>query len=524
MRSAAALLVTLSLLSCAGQDSAKKPSKPPPPPPPDDVIAIASVRSVTDATARLQKYVEAVQPGAGAAVSVPAVTTLLAGAVQATSIEGLALDRPVHVIILDPKKYARPVLLLGHARPATLRPGNAVAVREQGGAALLGEKQAVERCARWALGTLVAERAPESLTVRASLRKLVATYGRDIAQARSSMRESMKGVGAGIAKVLDLEIDLLLRLASQTEEMRLVVDASPTEAWAELQFTPTRGSKFETFNKAQRPASSALLARLVGTRSALLMAGHYEMGPLRGLMFELAGGMVASWSGTTADAAFRKRWDALFDHFTGPMAMAMSPGLGPTAGQQLFSVDDGPKTVAAMKAVVPWDRPLAIDVLGMMKVHVTPRLAAHTHAGISIDEMKIRFDMSSLAPEQQAILEKTYGQETTMLIAGLDRHVAMVWGPSAPESMKRVIDAVRSGNARAALPPGGDAAFAAAARRRSSYVMFMNLADSIAAVTGRTAQASSGLTMELGFPAGTAAVRFGLPAAHVRDLQAGLAR
>jgi hypothetical protein len=90
------------------------------------------------------------------------------------------------------------------------------------------------------------------------------------------------------------------------------------------------------------------------------------------------------------------------------------------------------------------------------------------------------------------------------------------------ESMRRVIDNLRRGKTPGPLPPGGDEAFSAAARRKASYVMFMNVADSLAAVTGRTAQATSGLTMELGFPAGTASLRVGMPAAHVRDIQGGL--
>jgi hypothetical protein len=516
MRTAAAFLITLSLAACQKD---VEPEKPKGPPQPDDVIAVVSASSVGEPVSHIQQYAEAMRPGSGAAITLEAAKSGLAQAIGATSIEGIALDKPLHLIVLDPKKHPRPLLLLGTGDAATLQPGGTVVVKGQDGHALLGDKAAVELCSAWALGSLASQQAPASPTARASLRKLVERYRAEIEQGKQAMAQTMMaGGGAGVAKIIEIEIDLLIRLAAQTEEVQVVMDASATEAWLELGFTPTPGSGFEAFNKAQRPAPAALLSRLPGTPAAsMLMTGYYELGPLKGLLYDLMGETMASWAGVKADDAFRKRWGAAMAHFKGPFAVSSNQGAGPTSMQQLFAVDDGPATIAAMKEFLPWKGPKTIDAFGMMKMQITPREAAATHDGVTIDEMTIRFDLSSMSAQQQQMMRMMYGEEARIMLAGFDEHVAVTWGPNALPDMQRTIDMARRGPA-VALSPGSKAAFDAAAGRKASYVAFMNMASTMAAVTGRTIQTDTGFSMELLFPEGRAAMRMGLPAAHLRAI------
>jgi len=516
MRTAAAFLLTLSLVACQKD---VEPEKPKGPPEPDDVIAVASARSLSESVGHFRAYIEAVRPGSGAAVTPQEAATAVAQAIGATSIDGIALDKPLHLIVLDPKKHPRPLLLLGSGDAATLKPGDAVTVKGQDGRALLGDKAAVEMVSAWAFGNLAAQEAPVSPTVRASLRKLVERYRAEIEQGKQSMAQMMKGASPGMSKIIEVEVDLLLRLAAQTEEMQAVFDASATEAWFELSFTPTPGSGFEAFNKAQRPASAALLTRLPGTPAAMsMMVGHYELGSLRGFIYELMGEMVASWSGVKADEAFRKRWDEALAHFKGPFAMSMTQRSDLRGAMEyVLEVDDGPKAAADLKALLPWKQPTTIDMFGIMKLQVTPRDAAATHDGVSIDEMAIRFDVSALPPQEQQTMRMLYGEETKFFVAGFDKHLVMTTGPDGLARMQGTIDIVRRGPA-VALPAGGKAAFDAAAGRKASYVFFMNMASAMAAMTGRAVQTDTGLAMELSFPEGRAAMRMGMPAAHVRAL------
>ncbi len=519
MRTAAAFLIILSLAACQKD---VEPEKPKGPPQPDDVIAVASARSLTETVGHIQQYMEAVRPGSGAVVTPQQAALALAQAVGAASIDGIALDKPLHLIVLDPKKHPRPLLLLGTGDAAKLQPGGTVTVKGQDGRALVGDKAAVEMVAAWAFGSLAAQPAPPSPTVRASLRKLVERYRPEIEQGKQAMAQTMKGASPGMSKIIEVEIDLLLRLASQTEEMRVVVDASATEAWFELGFTPTTGSGFEAFNKAQRPASAALLTRLPGTPAAMsMMVGHYELSSLHGLIYDLMGERVASWSGVKPDAAFRKRWDEALAHFRGPFALSMTQRSDLRGAMQyLLEVDDGPKTAAALKALLPWKQPTTIDMFGIMKMQVTPRDAVATHDGVSIDEMAIRFDVSGLPPQEQQMMHLMYGEQTAFFIAGFDKHLAMTTGPDGLAQMQRTIDMVRRGPA-VALPAGGKAALDAAAGRKASYVFFMNMASAMAAVTGSAVQTDTGVSMEMLFPEGRAAMRMILPSAHVRAIMGG---
>jgi len=332
----------------------------------------------------------------------------------------------------------------------------------------------------------------------------------------------------GLAKVLQLEIDLLLRLAAQTEEMRLVVDASATEASLELRFTPAPGSAFEAFNKAQKPATDALftnLTRLPSTPgSTMLFIGNYELGPLRAVMFDLIGGAVASWAGTTPDAAFHRRWDELFAHIKGPIVMASRQGASPNASmEQVMEVDDAPKTIAAIKALVPWNRPYTVDVFGMMKMQVTPQEAVATHDGVAIDAMTIKFDMAGVDPMTQQILRQQWGDDgMQLLMAGFDGQLAIVMGKDALADMKGTIDIARRRAPAVDLPSGAKIALGPATQRKASYIFFMNMAASVAVMTGRPTTASSGMTMELGFAGGNASMRLGVPAAQVRELKGAM--
>lgn len=515
MRTRLALsLVLLSIIACTKDDVA-----PDRPPQPADVIAVASVRSMSDAVGRIRAYVEAVMPGAGAAVSADAVRPMLSEAIGADGLDGVALDKPLHFIVLDPKKHRHPFLLLAHADPAKLRLGTRVTSRAEGGAALLGEKAAVELCAAWALGGLLKEEAPESFTVRASLRVLFELYKADIEQAIKMMDQVASSQSPGMGRLLAVEADLLGRISRQTEEVRLVMDATAEEAWMELRLTPTAGSLFEGFNRAQRPASIGLLPRLSGSsRSTMFMVGDYRLGPIREVVYELIGGMFAEWAGAKADPEFGKRWNAFIDHFEGPVVAAMGePGSIAMNIQQVATVDDGAATLAAARGIVP-KQPTTVDLFGLTKITLSVREAVATHDGVPIDELVGKLDYTGMPEVQKQAMQAIYGDEMIVVYAGFDKHFVLTMGKTALVEMQRTIDLLRRGP-DAALPPGAKTALDAGIARKATLVMFMNMAASLSAVAGRTIPAASGMNTELSFPDGKAVMRIGMPAAHVREMQ-----
>jgi hypothetical protein len=509
------LPLALLLFACTKEDVTNDG-----PPQPADVIAVASVASFTGAVGRFQQYAEALRPGAGAMVAAQLTGAMVGSAVGAENVDGIAFDQPLHLIILDPRKHPQPIVLLAHADPARLHPGGDVTSRAEGGAVLLGNKVAVDLCAAWAFGSLIKEKAPASPTIRASLRDLVERYGADIDKAVGSAGELLSTQSPGVGRVIQMELDWVKRLARHTEQIHLAVDAAAGEAWFEIGLTPTAGSLFDSFTRAQQPAAIGLIPRLSGTsRANSLMAGKYRLGPVRKVMFELAGEWMAQWAGVKLDAEFEKRWNAFLDHFQGSMAGSMGDagGVGLTL-QQVTEVDDGPATVAAAKALFSNPGPHTVDMFGLAKATITMQNGVATHDGVSIDEMNMQLDFAGFPPAQQSIMQAMYGNEMRVHYAGFDKYFVLTMGKTAPEDMQRTIDLVRRGP-DAALPAGAKAALDGAVGRKATFMMFMNLASSMAVLTGRTVPATSGINMEVSFPDGKALMRIGVPAAHVRDIQ-----
>ncbi|HTE52583.1 MAG TPA: hypothetical protein VK698_17145 [Kofleriaceae bacterium] len=523
MRTALVLLLTVSQLACHGHEAVKPPA-PPAPARPADVIAIASVRSVVDAAAGIRAYADAVRPGAGVFVSVANASQGIASMLGAASADGIAMDRPLHLILLDPRKYPKhPVVLLAHADPARLRLGAEVAVVSKEGVSLVGDRAAVDLCAAWALGPLAAEEAPARPTVRVDPRALLERYRAEIERGMKMATQAIEQQGSGIGPMLMAELDIMLRIARQTREVRLALAADAAEAALELSFTPIPGSAFEQFNRAQRPAQADLLARVASPRSTMIMIGYYAIGPVGDELYALVVPTLARWVGTSADASFRRRWDDALGHFKGPFAAAGGEG-SVVAGvmRHVLMVDDGPKTIAAMTALFPWTRPTHVE-MGGIGMDMTPRRAVATHEGISIDEAVIHYDWSKLPPAQAAQMRALSRSDPHVAMAGFDHYVAIAMGPQgAVDEMKRLIGVVRRGPA-GQLPPGARTAVDAATGRKASFLVFMNLAAMMQAATGKSTSpaspATSGMTMEVGFPDGDALIRFGMPAAHVGDLQ-----
>src|SRR5439155_23844811 len=115
---------------------------------------------------------------------------------------------------------------------------------------------------------------------------------------------------------------------------------------------------------------------------------------------------------------------------------------------------------------------------------------------------------------QRQLLRRAYGDEMHLFTAGFDKSFAVTMGADAQARMGQIIDVARG--AGAAPAPAVKAALDAARARRSSVGMFMNIVRTMAPGTS----SASGMTMEFGVAEGAARMRIGMPAAHVRELQA----
>src|SRR5262249_61973937 len=104
--------------------------------------------------------------------------------------------------------------------------------------------------------------------------------------------------------------------------------------------------------------------------------------------------------------------------------------------------------------------------------------------------------------------------------AGKDEGFGGGGGKEAAAEVKALLDHAPA--APAPLPPALKAALDAAAARKSSYVVFMNLVKAMGAVLGGAdPQATdTGVLLDITFAGGDARTRIGVPSAHVRALVA----
>jgi hypothetical protein len=501
------LLACLLLLSCQKATPKKLP-------PPADYLGVVSVKSLDGTAARIDAFLQTITPGTKTGLTGRAAEMPLAMLVSARSLDGLAFDKPMHLVVLDPKKFTRPCVLVGTVVDQSKL---AAAVGEQnlkvvGGRALIGDKPVFDIVETWALATLT--EGPEAPTMRLDLARLVERYRPEI----DGFRQQMAPLFAKqplMATMFDVEMDVMTRLAAQTQELTLALDVDVKEANLEIALIPRPGTTLEAFGKAQVPATLDLLGKIPGVDAAdYVLVGNYHLGPVREAVYELMAGMLGGLLGAPPDAAFKKRWDAALDHFAGPIGSASKfEKAGGISFAQIAEVDDGARAVADAKALFPLSAPRTFEVMGM-KLTLELHEGVGTHQGVSIDEYSLALDLASLPPEQQEMLRKMYGEKLHLAMAGKGKFFYMTWGTNAVAALDPLLD-----GASGSPSPAAKSALSAATGRRASFAMFMNLTGALAAMTGRTATAESGISFEMSFPDGTSRLRIAVPAVHVRELQ-----
>src|SRR4029453_2804331 len=74
---------------------------PQPGPAPEAVVVTVSLESLSAALAGVRDFPNASRPGAGRALNEPVLTSQLATAMGAASLDGIDMAGPLHIVILD---------------------------------------------------------------------------------------------------------------------------------------------------------------------------------------------------------------------------------------------------------------------------------------------------------------------------------------------------------------------------------------------------------------------------------------
>lgn len=513
--------------ACA-KDKAKPVAEEPAPAAPTEVLAqsvpvlvqaeLPSAQGLGSAGA----VVDAVSPGASSLAG-SAIPGLLASMVQMPSLDGVRLDQPVRVMVLDPKQHPEPaVLLVSVADEATLA-GTAGKERlvVQDGLALIGAPGAIAAARAYALDTLARRPAPDQPRVTAFVQPALAIFRDEIAQARAQMSAMMtllaqsQGSGPDLSKLMGLYADSLLAVVAQTETVEVTLASHGGFAGAALVLRPLPDSGFAGFNSAQAASDLALLDKLPpGDNLAMIMAGRLVAGPAREAVRVLTKDMMDELLGEAVGRETQAAMDGWMDLFEGEFAgwMASSPAEG-MGMAYLMAVSDGAKAAeyTNQMAAIMAAQPGGVQVMGM-KQTTTHRANALTHDGVSVTEQHAVIDLDTVPAEQREAMERMGTANTFSYLAGYDTYMAMAM--RTPDIMRAMIDSSRGKAPGLSLSGLLARARDAALARKDSVLMFMDMG---ALTAGSPAPMPpgmpQGILMSLGFTGGNASLFVAVPGA-----------
>jgi hypothetical protein len=493
------LLAVSLLLAACSKEGAKLDDIPEVAPESVPVLAIVELPSGRSLGTAAQ-VIDAVQPGASKQAEA-SISTMLTSAAEVPSLNGADLDKPVRALVLDPKKHPKPVLLLvSVTKPDDL----ATAVGKErlvvrGDLALVGAPEAAKAAHDYAFGTLARREAPAAPHATVYVQPILASFRPEIEAGKSQLGAMMAMVTAGggssetLTKLLTLYIDSLVAVAEQTDRVEARFASQDTLSGVELIVHARPDTTLAGFNQAQAPSDLALVEMLPAHEAPIMiMAGGLTLGPAR-QAFQDAGQAIitAMWGGATT-AEMGDWFGPFMDLFTGRFAASVT-GMGITPQMvQLIEAKDGAQAASHTRKLIETFAASGapLEIMGMKQtISFTPE--AFAHDGVTVMLQQTRTEMTTpgeqAEPAAQSFESKSY-------FAGVDGFLGMAMGED--QSMRQLIDAVRSKAPRLQVGGALGVAVAAARARKDSAMMFINLG---AMLGGAAAGMPQGVVLTFGF-------------------------
>ncbi|HZJ65273.1 MAG TPA: hypothetical protein VFD36_17295, partial [Kofleriaceae bacterium] len=398
-------------------------------------------------------YVDAVKPGTAVVLSDAFVRQGLAQAVGASSLDGLDPGAWSYLLVGSVDGATPAVALLGKVSDAKKLAESAAGaqVMSKGGWAVVGPKPVVERLGPYALATLAAQRAPSAFTATVYLPHLMARFNDQIQGARTSILAGMtQPAAAQMADFVNAYVDGFLSLAGDTEKVVVTLEATAALASLDVALIPRAGSRLARFVALQRPSNYALLDRLPDMSAAVVLGGHFELGPYRARMLEL----MATFYSRAATKELIAAMESLIKVMTGEVAVvARFGGPGGMAFTQMFGVTDAAAADRAFAAMLGlFKNGQTFDTLGItMTIKSNPGTVAHD--GVALRSYETGYDFAKVPEADRKAMEALYpGHSIAVHLGAFDRLATVAFGPDSLAEAKRGIDAARGKAPRFAAP------------------------------------------------------------------------
>lgn len=491
----------LAFCLAVGAATVASAARPVDPAHPAELFGIADVAAPAAEYAAWSKAAAAFGPGAAMPPAEALLPTLLGRLVGAPALDGIALDRPLRAIVLDPQKVAHPVVLALsvrdlHALQASLK-GSALVVQARRGQALVGGKDAVALVA--GLHRLPAPSGGSGVHATLFVPPVWAAFGPQLIAAKTAL--SSQDSREPLARTWAAVLDQLLAGAEQCEELGVDVGAAHGMPELTLRLLVKRGSTLDRAFSAQRPSDFALVGKLPASRSSMVAGGRLDLTSFQSLL--------AAVMGPGTNAADAQELQSLLDDFsrifTGDVAMSGSMvDVGRTDLQYLAGVRDPDR---AVEIYPRWYALFSrMGLFGGSTKIARKTLAPEKYDGLGISRSQIDYDFSKLAGY------KGPAHVTgTSAYAAFDNLLAMGVSTIGGDGLHALIDSARHGK-NAYRPDGAARASLDAARAaHDSFWMWADLARLTPGASSPLPR-GTGMTIGLGFGPARARMHLGLTA------------
>lgn len=465
---------------------------------PEPVLGVLELPIIDRELARWAGYLDAVTPGLGANLDLARLRSLAAS--SGFDLDALRLDRPGWVVILDPRRFDDPLLLVIEVADRAeveraVADDDDFALATRGSLAAIGSTEALVAAAGYALQSLPAGPAPTAVGFEVNVGWLQAVT--------EEMFEAVD-VTAGLSPE-DRAAMQMLRIVHQLRRLRVGLEVDAGVATATMTFEPNPGSALARWVAEQRPSAFRLATEL--PPSPLVAAGT--------IMFDQVWDELIAWVRTvtpTTDPSDEDTYRRWIQVFRGEQGVAIRIDRGPV-GLLAWEHSDAAAAATLWRSWV--DHSLTQDSPGAALTH-----HQHRHRDVAI-EVAARVNRGPATSAMAGAPMASWAQVGTAVTA--ERLLVAIGDDPVPE-LRAHLD--RRAAAPPAAPPALPPPFADAAARGESYLVAVDLAtmfrSTMAWVTLGSAPppapARSPASIGLGFRAGAAHLRVAMPAPQVRAL------
>ncbi|HEU5055269.1 MAG TPA: hypothetical protein VFU21_02035 [Kofleriaceae bacterium] len=251
---------------------------------PAAVLATLSIGDPKGQLGELSAYVDAMQPGMGAMVGANFLPSL-AGMVGAPGLDGYDLSKPLHILILDPKKGGGEVLLVmavADQQKLAGSVGGDAMVQMHDGFAAIGKGPALVAASPYALSNLAKSQTPAHPTAVFHMNKIMDSYGNEV---RQQLAGSM---GASKTPAEQKAAEAMVKALSSVERIEGALQASAQTATLSFAVVPMANSTLAQWGTMQKPSDFSVAGRLPKADWLVVGAGNIELGPMASFWADIA--------------------------------------------------------------------------------------------------------------------------------------------------------------------------------------------------------------------------------------------